>query len=103
MTRGLLYEIEEEISLPGWANRRRQELSFEESESLGRVIGGDQGDVFIRGYELDEDEDGPKTVIRGMALDTWHKDLTPEEAHSMASAIVWFAYDSIGLECVEHS
>lgn len=100
-----IHELEAELSVEGEANPRFGDLSTREVDKhhgWGRVIGGDQGDVLFNGYDV---EDG-RTVLRSPAVLTWLRDeitdeWSEEEWTTFGQEIVDFAYDSIGLECVE--
>lgn len=95
------YPLNDEISVPGLADRRYAILSITEVERCGyRVIGGDLGDVYFEGFDLDHENN--RTVLYNPVLVTG-LELTVDEATVVAQDVVSESFESIGLETVEHS
>ena len=85
------------LSFPWKASLRDRDLSSTELKRGYRVIGGDKGDVRFRGYDVDE----AGTELVGVTLLS-HVAVTAN-AREIAEQVVSEAFDSIGVECVEHS
>lgn len=96
MDRRNVYYVE--LSLPALANPKYRDLTAKEFDNCGRIIGGDKGDVHFKGYTL---EDG-KTILDAPILLTT-LDLNPDEAQNIAEIVLQESFESIGVECVEHS
>ena len=92
-----------EVSLPGLANPKYQDLSFSELNRRGcRVCGGDKGDVHFKGYVLDEENN--RTILHNPELHCFSVDeLTQDEANAIAQEVIDFSFEAIGFEAIEHS
>lgn len=91
------YKISKPLFLEEKANQRFSELTWNEQENGGRVIGGDLGDLWFQGYEIK----GNATHLYKPALHT-ALDLNADDVLSVAWEILMNSYESIGVECVEH-
>ena len=99
---GRLYRIREDLTIPEAASVRYAELALNElnrHNGWGRCIGGDRGDLFFDGYRVK----GNTTILYNPALRTTIVDLSSDEAFEIASEILAASFESIGVECVEHS
>ena len=98
-------KITQELSIPALANKKYQDLSLRELDRNGwRVIGGDQGDLYFKGFTLDEENN--KTILYNPHLATelaCADELTEDEIYDIAMDILMASYASIGAETVEHS
>ena len=92
------YEIKDSLIIPGTANPRFGDLSMSEIEN-GRRIGGDHGDIVFYGYVIREG----CTVLSMPTLKTAIEDLDSDEVLDTAREILDCAFESIGVECVEHN
>ena len=73
-------------------------MTLNEWERGGRIIGGENGDLWFEGFTLN---DG-KTTLHKPSVNTT-LDLTQDEVDELAETILNFSYDAIGIETVEHS
>mgnify|MGYP005858458331 CR=1 FL=1 len=92
-----------DMELEGEANTRYADQTITEftrqerqNNPRGRVIGGDQGDLWFDSFEVN---DG-KTTILDVELKTSHDDLTDDEAQNIATEILSNAFDSVGFEAI---
>jgi hypothetical protein len=88
------YQVSLELDVDGEANPKRATLHPRETDYGGRVIGGDQGDLYFFGYTIHPG----RTVLVDPYLATRHKDLTQDEVDDIAKSILMEAYESIGIE-----
>jgi len=86
------------LSIPEEANPKHASLNRSELERGYRVIGGDRGDLHFEGYTV---ESG-RTLLYKPVLVTM-LGLEDEEAADIAQDILITSFESIGVECVEHS
>lgn len=90
------YRVTAEISIPEEAPKKHADLSSNEVDRGYRVIGGDKGDLYHKGYTV---ENG-RTILYTPVLVTTLEDLTHDEVNEIAQEILDFSYDSIGVESV---
>lgn len=92
------YPLTDALLFPWKASRREENLGSSDLKRGHRVIGGDKGDLIFTGYDVTDDGTQLRDPILVSSLQ-----LTEEEAHEIAVAIVEEAYASVGTECVERS
>lgn len=92
------YIISRELSLPVEASRKHTDLTVKESETGGRTIGGDLGDLNFQGYFV---EPGKTVLFKPELLTTL--ELSDDEAYETAREVLFASFESIGAETVEHS
>lgn len=92
------YTPTNEIAIDAEASPRYADLTHREAKQGGRVIGGDHGDLWFNGYKI---RDG-HTVLIDPEIHTTHE-LDEDEANDLALDILQAAFNSIGVEAVEHS
>jgi len=100
----MIYPINNELSLEGEANNRFSCPSGSELDKyhgFSRCIGGDHGDLLFDGFDV---ENG-KTILSNPHVFSFIdlSDATDDEIHDLAMEILLNSFNSIGLECVEHS
>lgn len=96
--------VTRELSIPVEANDRYAGLSLSEirSDRGCRVIGGDKGDLWFDGYEVARG----KTIIYKPCVYGFSHDFQEwdaDEVDDLAEEILLEAFESVGVECVEHS
>lgn len=82
------------LELDGEADARYEENDFSHVGQK-RVIGGDRGDIYFDGFDVE----AGKTVLYKPELRT-SLELTQEEAQDIAIEVLHFAYEAIGFECL---
>lgn len=83
-----------DIFVNGRANPRAADLDFNEE---CRFIGGDKGDLYFDGYEIEDN----RTVLYKPRIMTTYDDLTQNEVNEIAQEILDFSFASIGFEAIE--
>lgn len=95
------FVIEGHAANPRFGDPSLSEVRRFETDGYYRRIGGDRGDLYFDGYDV---EDG-NTILRNPALILFfdHDAVTEDDLVDLAREIFDSAFDSIGIECVEHS
>lgn len=93
------YTITQPLTLPQQADPKKADLSFSELKKRDfRAMGGDKGDLEFQGYTI---ENGTTTLYKPVLVTSLQ--LSPEDAYETAQEVLLNNYQSVGIECVEHS
>ena len=98
-----IFDNDQQVSISVPANPRCGQIGIHEKERYDgwyRIIGGAEGDLLFDGYEV---TDKGETILHDPAIVTCHDDLTDDDVQDLAIEILMFSFESIGIECVEHS